>query len=70
MAIQTGRDLLEKSNATATELQKSIAALRVELEYVRKCINAGWRDSKSGCIVIQEISDLIKDLEQKLKGTN
>jgi len=52
MAIQTGKDLLAKSNATAAEMQKYIAALRVESEYVRKCINAGLRDSDSGCIVI------------------
>jgi hypothetical protein len=70
MAIQTGRDLLGKSNATALELRKSIAALKVESEYVRKCINAGLRDSESGNKVIQEISDLIKDLEAKLKCTN
>jgi len=70
MAIQTGKDLLAKPNATATELQKSIAALKQESEYVRKCINAGLRDSTSGCMVIQEISNLVKDLEQKLKGTN
>ncbi len=67
MAIQTGRDLLAKSNATATELEKSIAALKVESEYVRKCIKARLRDSSSGCMVMQEISDLIKKLEQKLR---
>jgi len=70
MAIQTGRDLLAKANVTATELQKSIAALKQESEYVRKCINAGLRDNTSGNMVIQEISNLVKDLEQKLKCTN
>lgn len=67
MAIQTGRDLLGKPNATTTELQKSIAALERESEYVRKCINAGLRDSFSGQAVIKEISNLIQQLEQKLK---
>lgn len=67
MAIQTGRDLLAKSNATAQEIEKSIAALDLESEYLRKCINAGLRERESGNKVIQEISDLIKDLEAKLK---
>jgi hypothetical protein len=67
MAIQTGRDLLVKSGVTAQELQKSITALGVESEYVRKCINAGLRDSESGCKVMQEISDLIEQLKQKLE---
>ena len=53
MAIQTGRNLLAKPNATATELQKSIAALKQESEYVRKCINADLRDYSSGQAVIK-----------------
>jgi predicted nucleic acid-binding Zn-ribbon protein len=70
MAIQRGRDLLAKSNATAEELQKSIAALRKDSEYVRKCIKAGLRDAESGHAVMQEIADLITELEEKLKCTN
>ena len=70
MAIQRGKDLLAKSNVTAQEIEKSIAALRVDSEYVRKCIKAGLRDSESGTEVMQEISNLIKDLEEKLKCTN
>ncbi len=70
MAIQTGRDLLAKSNATAQELQKSIAALNVEAEYIRRCINAGLRERESGNNDIKEISDLIKELEAKLKCMN
>jgi hypothetical protein len=70
MAIQTGRDLLTKSNVTAPELRKSIAALKVESEYVRKCVNAGLRDSASGLTVMQEISELIKQLEEKLECIN
>jgi len=68
MAIQTGRDLLTKPNATPIELQKSIAALKQESEYVRKCINAGLRDCFSGQEVIKEISELIQQLEQKLEA--
>ena len=67
MAIQRGRELLAKSNATAQEIEKSITALRIDSEHVRKCINAGFHDSESGCKVMQEISDLIKNLEEKLK---
>ena len=70
MAIQRGNDLLAKSNATPEELKKSIAALNKESEYVRKCINAGLRDSESGCIVMEEIAELIKKLEKKLQCTN
>ena len=70
MAIQRGKDLLKKPNATAEEIEKSIAALKINKEHVRKCINAGVRDSESGCEVMREISDLIKSLEDKLKCTN
>jgi len=71
MAIQRGKELLAKSNATAQEIEKAVAALKVESEHVRKCINAGFHDSESGTKVMQEISNLIKDLEEKkLKCTN
>ena len=52
------------------ELQKSIAALNVEAEYIRRCINAGLRERESGNNDIKEISDLIKELEAKLKCMN
>ena len=70
MAISRGKELLEKPNATVQELQKSIAALKTDLEHVRKCVNAGLRDSQDGLEVMQEISDLIKKLEAKLKCIN
>jgi len=71
MAIQKGKELLAKSNATTQEIEKSIAALKKDSEHVRKCINAGFHDSESGCEVMQEISDLIKKLdEKKLECTN
>jgi len=34
MAIQTGRNLLARSDATAQEIEKSIAALNVELDFL------------------------------------
>lgn len=71
MAIQRGKDLLAKPDATVQEIEKSIAALKKDSEYVRRCINAGLRESESGCEVMREISDLIKNLERKkLKCTN
>jgi predicted transcriptional regulator len=70
MAIQRGKDLLEKSDATAEELRKSIAALKTDSEYVRKCIKAGLRDAESGHTVMQEIAGLITKLETKLRCTN
>ena len=70
MAIQRGKDLLAKPNVTTLEIEKSIAALNVDYEYVRKCIKAGLRDSESGTQVMEEISNLIKDLKEKLKCTN
>jgi hypothetical protein len=71
MAIQIGKDILAKPDATAREIEKSITALEVDSEHVRKCIKAGFYDSKSGCEVRQEISSLIKDLKEKqTKCTN
>jgi septal ring factor EnvC (AmiA/AmiB activator) len=70
MAIQRGKDLLAKSNATAEELQKSISALEKDSEHVRKCIKANLRDGEEGYKVIQEISDLIEKLREKLKCIN
>lgn len=70
MAIRTGRELLGKPDATAQEIEKSIAALNVELTYLQKVMNAGLRDRKSGNADVQEIADLIKDLEAKLKCIN
>jgi len=70
MAIQRGKELLAKSNATAQEIEKSITALKVDSEHVRKCIKAGFHDSESGTKVMEEISNLIKDLEKKLQCTN
>jgi hypothetical protein len=70
MAISTGRYLLAKPNATAEEIKKSIAALNVESDYLQKVMNAGLRARESGNAVIEEIANLIKDLEAKLKCIN
>ena len=70
MAIQQAKDLLTKSDATAQELRTSIAKLKVEKWYVQECIDTGLRESESGNIVINEISTLIKNLEEKIKCTN
>jgi hypothetical protein len=70
MAIQIGRDLLAKPNATRHEIEKSIEALDKDSEYVRKCIKAGLREGDSGRSVIKEISELIEQLKEKLKCIN
>jgi len=70
MAIQQAKDLLTKSDATVQELRTSIAKLKVEKWYVQECIDRGLRESESGNIVINEISTLIKNLEEKIKCTN
>jgi hypothetical protein len=66
MAISRGRELVNQSNPDPDEIKKSIAALRVDADHVRKCINAGLRAYDSGQLVINEISDLIEQLEKKI----
>jgi DNA-binding NarL/FixJ family response regulator len=66
MAISRGRELVSQSNPDPNEVRKSIAALRKDLNYVQKCINAGVRNYISGEATIKEISKLIQQLEQKL----
>jgi DNA-binding NarL/FixJ family response regulator len=66
MAISRGRNLLNQLKPDANEIKKSIAALKVDQSHVQKCINAGLRDYASGEATIKEISELIKQLEQKL----
>lgn len=71
MAIQKGRDLLEKENATSEEIEKSISALEIESEYVRKCVKARLREGDAGRKVMEKIADLIEKLKKKkLKCTN
>jgi hypothetical protein len=66
MAISRGRELVNQLNPNPDEIRKSIAALKVDADHVRKCINAGLRAYDSGQLVINEISDLIQQLERKL----
>jgi hypothetical protein len=70
MAITTGKNLLAKPDATAEEIGKSIEALKVESDYLQRVMNAGLRARESGNAVVQEIAELIKDLEAKLKCIN
>ena len=69
MAISRGRELAGQPNPDANEVRKSIAALHKDASYVQKCVNAGLRDAIEGQSTIQEISDLIVTLEQKLECT-
>lgn len=70
MTIQRGKDLLNQSNPNASDLRKSIAALEQEKKYVINCVELGFREKTAGDATVQEISTLIKDLEEKLKCTN
>jgi DNA-binding NarL/FixJ family response regulator len=66
MAISRGRELLREVSPNANEVKKSIEALEKDRSHVQKCINAGLREYSSGKAVIEEISDLIQQLKQKL----
>jgi hypothetical protein len=67
MTIQRGKDLLNQSNPKASDLIKSIAALNQEKKYVENCIELEFREESSGQIVVSEITELITQLEEKLK---
>jgi len=66
MAISRGRELLNQLKPDTDEVRKSIAALEVDKSHIQKCIKAGLRDYDSGQASIEEISDLIEQLKQKL----
>ena len=66
MAVSRGRALLSQSNPNPDEITKSITALKVDADHIRKCIKAGLRDYDSGQAAIDEINGLIQQLEQKL----
>jgi len=70
MTIQRGNDLLNQSNPNADELRKSIADLEWQRPYVQNSINIGIRDEKSGQENVDEMSELIQKLEEKLKCSN
>lgn len=68
MTIQRGKDLLDQSNPSANELKKAISSLQQEKKYVENCIELEFRDQVSGQQVVDEISDVIAQLEEKLKN--
>jgi DNA-binding NarL/FixJ family response regulator len=65
MAVSRGRALLKQSNPDPNEIAKSITALKTDADHIRKCIKAGLRDYDSGQESIDEITSLIKQLEEK-----
>ena len=67
MTIQRGKDLLNQLNPSADELRRSIDALAWDRQYVQNSIIIGLRDKDSGQENIDEISDLIEKLQDKLK---
>ncbi len=69
MAISRGRALLNQLNPDPDEITKSITALKTDADHVRKCIKANLRDYDSGQAAIDEISEIIKQLEEKLEST-
>ena len=69
MAISRGKELASQSQPDPNEVRKSIAALNKDASHVQKCMNAGLRDCASGQTVINEISDLIEQLKQKLQAS-
>jgi hypothetical protein len=66
MTIAKGRALLENPNASADEINQSIAALEWQWKYIRNTIEIGLRDEASGLENIHEIKELINKLKQKL----
>ena len=66
MAVSRGRELLVQSNPDPNEIRKSIAALKLDAEHIRKCIKANLRDYDSGQKAIDEIRNMISELEKRL----
>jgi DNA-binding NarL/FixJ family response regulator len=66
MAVSRGRELLNQSNPNPDDIRKSIEALKKDKEHIRKCIKANFRDYDSGQASIDEISQLIEQLKQKI----
>jgi hypothetical protein len=67
MTIQRGKDLLNQSNPSANELRKAISSLQQEKRYVENCMELGFREQGAGQIVVNEISNILTQLEQKLE---
>lgn len=68
MTIQKGKELLQKLNPTNNELKTSITALKQEKKYVENCIELGFREQSSGQVVVDEISEIIARLEEKVQS--
>ena len=68
MTIQRGKDLLNQSDPSANELKRAILSLQQEKKYVENCIELEFRDQLSGQKVVDEISDIITQLEEKLES--
>jgi len=66
MAISRGKFLLSVFNPDPEDVRKSITALKLDAEYVQKCMNAGLRDWRSGEETVKEINTIIQELEKKL----
>jgi len=66
MAVSRGKALLNQLNPDPAEVKKSIIALETDRDHIRKCIKAGLRDYDSGQTAIDEISDIIQRLKEKL----
>jgi len=66
MARSRGKYLLSVVNPDPEQVKKSIAALKLDAEYVQKCMNAGVRDWMSGEETVKEINTIIEKLEKKL----
>ena len=66
MAVSRGKALLNQSNPDPDEVARSITALETDKNHIRKCIKAGLRDYDSGQAAIDEISEMIRQLKQKL----
>ena len=67
MTIQRGKDLLNESNPSVNELRKAILSLQQEKKYVQNCIELEFREQSAGQIVVDEISDIITQLKEKLE---
>jgi len=66
MAVSRGKALLSQPNPDPIEIAKSITALKIDANHIRKCIKAGLRDYDSGQEAIDEICQIIEQLEKKI----
>lgn len=67
MTIQKAKELLERSNPSVNEIQRCLKALMWDRQYVQNSITLGIRNKESGQENIDELSDLIEKLQEKLE---